>query len=990
MNSRRAIRELLLQALLCCGLVAFQADVSNAQWTQTNGPKGGSIRSLAVVPDGAGGTHVFAGQQFVWRTGDAGASWTRFTNGLTDHNAFALLAVPRASGGHDLFVGTNGGIFRSGDQGANWTGVNNGITNPSIYALGSGPNGSGGTNLYAGAFLGDAFRSSDNGASWTSIGSGLPVGQANINAFVTTASGTVLAATMNGIYRSTNFGASWTRVFTLFGFAFAQHGGTLYAGTSDGVYRSTNDGVSWTPINTGMKFAWTRAVAVVPNGSGVTLFAGAGYVLRSTDNGASWTMVNTGLPTPFVWSLATAPNASGGTDLYAGTGEGVFRTSDLGATWTNASFTYSQVYALEVTPAGRILAATENDVFRSDDGGGTWIDTGSQTTILDFAVNPHGTGGTTVFAGGSPSGIFKSTDGGASWFGSSNLLDDFDVNSMGAIPNGTGGTNLLAGTYSKLFISTNDGGGWRDGNLETLTLDYLATPNGSGGHNVFAGGFGGVWLSTDYGASWTPVNAGLTDKGVQAMAATADGANLFAAGPPFGVYRSTNNGATWTPVNNGLTDLGVMSLLSPDGTNLFAAIGGGVALSTNNGDSWTSVGTGLPGGVHSLALSADGSTLLAGSAGFGVWKRPLSEMIDVEPPPPPSPPSIASFTPASGTAGAEVTITGSNFSGASAVSFNLTPSIYNVVSAGEIRAIVPSGASTGRIRVTTLAGTATSATDFTVTSPPPPTTLTFTPPHDAYVRSSSPSSNFGSAGELRVRSSGPTMRSYLKFNVTGVTGAVQSATLRLRVQDGGSNGGSVFKVSNNFAGSSNPWTESGLRWTNAPPIGGGALDAAGSVSAGTWVELDVTSAVTGNGTVSFAVSGGSSNTVDYSSSEGGNPPQLVVVASGSAAETPGETLRSAEMAPKGIVTLGLNYPNPFQGGTTIQYSLPVRTSARLVIYDVSGRAVRTLVDGEQAAGAQRATWDGRDAHGSRVGPGVYIYRLEAGGTSLTRRMSLLK
>ena len=108
MNSRRAFRGLLPQAMLCCGLVAFQADVSNAQWTQTNGPKGGSIRSLAVVPDGTGGTHVFAGQQYVWRTGDAGANWTLFTSGLTDPHAFALLAVPRASGGHDLFAGTNG------------------------------------------------------------------------------------------------------------------------------------------------------------------------------------------------------------------------------------------------------------------------------------------------------------------------------------------------------------------------------------------------------------------------------------------------------------------------------------------------------------------------------------------------------------------------------------------------------------------------------------------------------------------------------------------------------------------------------------------------------------------------------------------------------------------------------------------------------------------------------------------------------------------
>ena len=357
-----------------------------------------------------------------------------------------------------------------------------------------------------------------------------------------------------------------------------------------------------------------------------------------------------------------------------------------------------------------------------------------------------------------------------------------------------------------------------------------------------------------------------------------------------------------------------------------------------------------------------------------------------------SPPTIASFTPTSGPAGTAVSITGSNFVGVSAVTFNLTAASYTVVSGTEIQATVPVGASTGRIRVTTTGGTATSGSDFTVTTSPPPTTLTFIPPHDAWVRSSSANSNFGSTPELRVRSGNQTIRSYLKFNVSGVTGTVQSAKLRLRVIDGGPNGGSVFSVSNNFAGTSTPWTESALTWNNAPAPGGSALGAAGSVSANTWIEVNVTSAIAGNGTFSFAVSGGSSNVVDYSSSEGANPPQLVVVVVSGSTATTGPELASgniAAAAPKEMA-LHANYPNPFNPKTTIQYSLPRAMPVRLVIYDVNGRLVRKLVDGVQDAGDQRATWDGRNEGGSAVGSGVYIYRLEADGTMLTRKMNLLK
>lgn len=86
-------------------------------------------------------------------------------------------------------------------------------------------------------------------------------------------------------------------------------------------------------------------------------------------------------------------------------------------------------------------------------------------------------------------------------------------------------------------------------------------------------------------------------------------------------------------------------------------------------------------------------------------------------PPPPSPPSIISFIPTSGPIGTPVVITGSNFTGATSVTFNGTPALVFIVDAdSQITATVPIGATTGKIAVTTPIGTGQSSTDFTVIS----------------------------------------------------------------------------------------------------------------------------------------------------------------------------------------------------------------------------------------------------------------------------------
>jgi hypothetical protein len=88
--------------------------------------------------------------------------------------------------------------------------------------------------------------------------------------------------------------------------------------------------------------------------------------------------------------------------------------------------------------------------------------------------------------------------------------------------------------------------------------------------------------------------------------------------------------------------------------------------------------------------------------------------------------------------------------------------------------------------------------------------------------------------------------------------------------------------------------------------------------------------------------------------------------------------------------LSQNYPNPFNPTTMIQYDLPEATQVTIAVYDLMGRAVKTLVDEFKDAGYHTVTWDARDDEGNRMSGGVYLYSIQAGTYHKTQKMVLLK
>jgi hypothetical protein len=96
------------------------------------------------------------------------------------------------------------------------------------------------------------------------------------------------------------------------------------------------------------------------------------------------------------------------------------------------------------------------------------------------------------------------------------------------------------------------------------------------------------------------------------------------------------------------------------------------------------------------------------------------------------------------------------------------------------------------------------------------------------------------------------------------------------------------------------------------------------------------------------------------------------------------------LIPPAVTELHPNRPNPFNPATTISFTLASREAVRLAIYTPEGKLVTTLVQDVLNAGLKEVQWDGTDARGNPVRSGIYLYRLEAGKTVLSRKMVLMK
>ena len=163
----------------------------------------------------------------------------------------------------------------------------------------------------------------------------------------------------------------------------------------------------------------------------------------------------------------------------------------------------------------------------------------------------------------------------------------------------------------------------------------------------------------------------------------------------------------------------------------------------------------------------------------------------------------------------------------------------------------------------------------------------------------SPESNYGRSTRLRTDGgSDPAVETYLSFTVTGLSAPPASALLRIFASTDTRDGPAVY-------GGATEWTESSITWSNRPPRSTGILDDVWVVPINSWVEFDVTSLVTGEGTYTFVLATNSSDGLDMNSRESAsNRPQLVLVLEGaSMPSTPTPTATRTQVSGESVIVL---------------------------------------------------------------------------------------
>ncbi|GAA4370932.1 hypothetical protein GCM10023185_45910 [Hymenobacter saemangeumensis] len=758
-------------------------------WSGVGGSLSGSVFALALS-----GSNLYAGGMFSLAGGSSTVQVARW-NG----SAWAALGNTLNGTAYALAVAANGTVYAGGDLGINssyvrnlakwngtaWTAVGNAWSQLSmtgttgmVYSLAIvGP------ALYIGGMFtaaGGSGAPADyiakwDGTSWSSLGTGL-------NSTVTALAGSggnVLHA--GGSFTTVGDGSKVTAYYgeydatspaltginpmsgpvgqtvTISGWDLTGATAVSFNGTNAPGFTVSGDGHTITVnVPTG---ATNGPISITLPGG--TLTSSGNFILMSTGTPTTFQFAG---PNPFVQSTGyarayqvpagvtqlqvVAQGATGGFDKKGGRVEariavvpGEYLTVVVGGRGTIADYmtpNYAGPGGFNGGGAGG--SASSSSGYGGQGGGGATdirrISGASSFDPLAGSSLSSTINNRLVIAGGAAVGADAGTSTGSPWDG-------------GAGTTSSGGSGGANGSYSGYAGSLGEGGSGGNGT-------YIGSPGGGGGYY----GGGGAASSSGYnnynagGGSSYAMPTALVAGTVPVYSLPASAVDAFLTVTP---YYNLPAIASFTPSSGGASTSVTITGSYFSGATSVAFNGTNAPGFTVNG-AGTQITVTVPAGATTGPISvttASGTTTSSTSFTVGAVL------------------AISSFTPASGPVGTSVTITGSEFTGATAVAFNGTAASFTVNSATQITATVAAGTTSGTIRVTTPGGTATSTGSFTVI--PAPAIASFTPASGP-VGTSVTITGTSFSGATAVAFNGTAASSFTVNSATSITATLAAGT----------------------------------------------------------------------------------------------------------------------------------------------------------------------------------------------------------------------
>jgi photosystem II stability/assembly factor-like uncharacterized protein len=465
-------------------------------------------------------------------TATPSGQWQRLP--LSSEGGYIKALVIDPSNPSVLYAGTDEGLFKSTDGARSWKQLSKiqgmvffVLVDPaapaSVYALAAQPE--------SGVGPARLLRSDDGGATWTDLSATMPphimVWPPIMWADPTSSPSTIYTLTATGIdeadaWRSTDRGKTWTKLSPEEAAQAKSKPFYLWFDSSFEGPISDSDTGSLLGVLIGR---------IDPGDSSIR-YAGTGEgVYKSTDGGKTWKKASAGLTSSVVWRVVADPSSA--SILYAATSAGIFKSGDAGAHWSKILAGQGSVVLAPSSPS-TLYAWTSAGLFRTTDGGKNWTPLAGTGLVLTVSAPGNGSLGgpglllvspdnpDTVFAksGDDPALLFRSTDGGKTW---SQIL-------LGMAPaDGWGSVVADPNNPSTLFASRLSGqedGSWLSGQ---------------------------VCKSTDAGATWTVVSPReWVDAVVEIAVDSHVPSNVYvvrATDPDlYTVSRSLDGGTTWENV----------------------------------------------------------------------------------------------------------------------------------------------------------------------------------------------------------------------------------------------------------------------------------------------------------------------------------------------------------------------------------------------------------------------------------------------------------